>query len=181
MRAISVTEFATMSAAKLRLTEAQYLFEQFKAVRNAEPNHGLFLLTVYFDSLLFCLISIEEMVDTATKSTLRQIDSFRFFKALRNITSHHSVLSGIHGKFDRPISRNISVHMGGQAEFSEQFFLLPDKLRTIFDSVEKERQREKPNLDAARVYLSTLETSGKQIMLVDLVENAIADIERHIV
>jgi hypothetical protein len=181
MSKIPAGQFAAMSAPLLRLTEAKYLFDQFKSARNAEPNHGLFLLTVYFDSLLFCLVSIEEMADTPTRKKLCAVPSFLFFKALRNITTHHIVLSGIKGKFERPISRIVSVGVGCQVEFSEQFFLLPDKLRNIFDSVLKERPYEKRTLDAAQSYLSQIEETGRQIMIVDLIQTVISEVEPHVV
>ncbi|MHB1579109.1 MAG: hypothetical protein ACYCTK_08615 [Acidithiobacillus ferrooxidans] len=180
MSKIAADQFAEMSAPMLRLTEAKYLFDQFKSARNAEPNHGLFLLTVYFDAFLFCLVSIEEMVDTTTRDNLRAIPSFLFFKALRNIATHHSVLSGINGKFDRPISRIASVGVGCSVEFSEQFFLLPDKLRAIFDAVLKERPSEKLTVEAARNYLSQLEASDTTIMLVDIIQVVVSEVEPHV-
>lgn len=180
MNKIAAEQFAAMSAPMLRLTEARYLFDQFKSARNAEPNQGLFLLTVYFDAFLFCFISIEEMVDTATRGKLRAIPSFTFFKALRNIATHHSVLSGVKGKFARPISRIVSVGVGCNVEFSEQFFLLPEKLRAIFDAVLQERPGEKRTIEAARSYLSQLENTGKQIMLVDLTQAVVSEVEPHV-
>ena len=180
MNKIAVTGFAEMSAPFLRLTEAKYLFDQFKHARNADPNYGLFLLTVYFDSLLFCFVSIEEMVDTSTRDKIRAIQSFAFFKALRNISTHHSVLSGLKGKFSRPISRIVSIGMGCNVEFSEQFFLVPDKIRVIFDAVLIERPGEKRTIESARNYLASLEATNTQIMLVDLIQAAITDIEPHV-
>jgi hypothetical protein len=180
MNNIAASEFAEMSAPMLRLSEAKYLFEQFKSARSSEPNLGLFLLTVYFDSLLFCLVSIEEMADVSTRDKLHKVPSFVFFKALRNITTHHSVLSGVKGKFARPISRTVSIGVGCKVEFSEQFFLLPEKLRDIFDSILMERPREKHTLDLARSYLAQLEATGKQIMLVDLIQSVISDVEPHV-
>ena len=177
---IPVNQFAKMSPALLRLSEARYLFDQFKSARNSEPNHGLFLLTVYFDAFLFCLVSIEEMVDTATRDKLRTTQSFIFFKALRNIATHHSVLSGIQGKFERPIARLVSVGVGCSVEFPEQFFLVPEKLKTAFDVVLQERPRERRTIEAARNHLSQLETSGREIMIVDLIQAAISDIEPHV-
>jgi hypothetical protein len=180
MTHISVTDFSDMSAPKLRLAETKHLFELFKTARNVEPNYGLFLLTTYFDSLLFCLISIEEMTDAETRSKLRSLESFLFFKALRNIATHHSVLSAIRGKFERPIARIVSVGIGAPVEFSEQFFLVPDRLERIFDSILLERPGEGRTIESARRYLSTLKARGGQIMVVDLVQGVINDIEPHV-
>jgi hypothetical protein len=180
MNTISVDHFAEMSAPMLRLTEAKYLFEQFKSARNAEPNYGLFLLTVYFDSFLLCFASIEDMVDQPTRRKLRSVPSFVFFKALRNIATHHSVLSGLKGKFPRPISRLVSVGIGAPVEFSEQFFLLPDKLRNIFDAILMERPNQKRTIEAAQAYLAGLEAPGTKIMIVDLIQTAITEVEPHV-
>ena len=180
MLKISATEFSEMTPAQLRLAETQHLFEQFKAARNAEVNHGIFLLTTYFDALLFCLVSIEEMISADRKQALRSIDSFVFFKALRNIATHHSVLSGVKGKFERPISRIVSVGIGCTVAFSEQFFLAPEKLEAIFDSVLQEWPGERRTIDIARRYLSSLKQRGRDIMLVDLVEAVISEIAPHV-
>ena len=178
---IPASEFFDLSAPMLRLNEAKYLFEQFKSSRNAEINYGLFLLTTYFDSFLFCLISVEEMVEDETQKSLRNLDSFLFLKALRNISTHHSVLSGVKGKFPRPISRIVSVGVGCSPEFSEQFFLIPERLRDIFDKILSERPSEKYTLAGARRYLDQLESSGKKIMLVDTIHSALTEIEQHVV
>jgi hypothetical protein len=178
---IAAIEFAEMSAPLLRLTESKYLFDQFKRSQNTDINYGLFLLTVYFDSLLFCFVSIEEMVDVATRDKLRSIQSFIFFKALRNISTHHSVLSGLKGKFTAPISRIVSIGIGCEVDFSEQFFVTPERLREVFDAILKERPREKRTIEGARNYLADLEAKGGHIMLVDLIQTAITDIEPHIV
>lgn len=177
MKSISVNEFSAMSAPELRLREVKYLFEKFKAARNSEPNCGLFLLTVYFDSLLFCLISIEEMVDQATKDRLRALDSFSFFKALRNITGHHSILSSSKGKFERPVSRIVSVGVGCSVEYAEQFVLLPVKLEAVFANLLAERPRERKTIEKARSYLASLRFKPGDMLLVEAIQGAIAEVE----
>ncbi|MDH4425601.1 MAG: hypothetical protein QE495_04060 [Acidovorax sp.] len=179
MKKITVTEFAEMSPPVLRLAEAHYLFAQFKSARNTE-NHGLFLLTVYFDALLFCSVSIEEMVDAATRDKLRSIPVFLFFKALRNIATHHSVLSGFNGKFTRPIARVVYAGVNCNVEFAEEFFLLPDRLKTIFDAVLQARPSERHTIDPARSYLAGLESTGNKIMIVDLIQSVISEVESHV-
>lgn len=177
MKSISVTEFSAMSAPELRLNEVKYLFECFKAARNSAPNCGLFLLTVYFDSLLFCLVSIEEMVDQATKDRLRALSSFSFCKALRNITGHHSILSSSNGKFERPVSRIVSVGVGCSVDFAEQFVLLPEKLEVVFDRILAERAGERKTIEKARNYLVSLRGKQGDILLVDAIQSAITEIE----
>lgn len=175
------SDFSDMSPAQLRLAEAKYLFECFKGSRDTHPDQGLFLLTVFFDSFLFCLVSIEEMVEDETRNRLRALDSFMFFKALRNITTHHSVLSGVKGKFERPISRVVSIGYGCEGQFGAQFFLIPEKLEKIFGHILIERKGQKKTIEMARGHLSTLTAIGGTIMLVDVIEGVISDIEQHIV
>ncbi|MBI2398448.1 MAG: hypothetical protein HYV17_11685 [Xanthomonadales bacterium] len=174
---VSVSDFAGLSAAQLRLEEAKHLFELFEAAQDAEPNYGLFLLTTYFDSLLFCLVSIEEMVDAQTKYKLNSLGSFKFFKALRNIATHHSVLSGVQGKFDRPIARIVSVVGSSKDTPSEQFYVMPDKLESIFASILRLRKQEEPTIDAARAFLQVLKSRGERILVADLIRSVIADVE----
>lgn len=150
MSDISAADFLEMNPAHVRLQETRQLFEHFKSARNAKPNCGLFLLTTYFDALLFCLVSIEEMVSVRTQRILRSLDSFLFFKALRNITAHHIVLSGIKGKFERPIARVVYVGIGCAPEFSEQFYVISERLEAILDAVLAERPGERGTIEGAR-------------------------------
>lgn len=180
MPKISAADFLELTPAQLRLAETRHLFELFKAARNAEVNYGLFLLTTYFDALLFCLVSIEEMIPADRRVALRSVDSFIFFKALRNIATHHSVLSGIKGKFERPISRLVSVGVGSTPAFSEQFFLVPDKLEVIFDSVLQERPSERRTIEIARRYLSSLRQGERDIMIVDVVDEVISEVTPYV-
>ncbi|WP_312252481.1 hypothetical protein [Stenotrophomonas sp.] len=170
-------DFAAMSAPLLRLNEAKFLLNRFNASRNVDPNEGLFLLTVYFDSFLFSLISVEEMVDDQTRAALRAMDSFLFFKALRNVSTHHSVLSGLHGKFERPISRKVSIGIGCDVDYSEQFYFIPERLRDVFKQVLAERQGEKWTLAGAGRYLDALEAAGGDIMVADSASSVVRDVE----
>ncbi|PSD23139.1 hypothetical protein C7E13_12340 [Stenotrophomonas maltophilia] len=120
------------------------------------------------------------MVDEETRQKLRAIDSFLFFKALRNVATHHCVLSGLKGKFARPIARVVSVGVGCPVEFSEQFFFIPERLREVFNKVLAERPGERRTLESARRYLERLEARGGNIMVVDAVEIVIAEIEQNV-
>jgi hypothetical protein len=182
MSVVPAAEFIELSPARVRLLESRHLFEQFKLARNSKPNHGLFLLTTYFDALLFCLVSVEEMVPADTRQRLRSLDSFLFFKALRNITTHHIVLSGAKGKFERPIARVVSVGVGCTPDFSEQFYVIAEQLEAIFDAVLIERPGERTTIEGARRYLASVVAQGDTpIMLVGLVGGVLAEVERHVV
>lgn len=99
--AIVLTEqLSQISPAALRLAEADFVLRMFREATKARHDETRFLLTTYFDAFLFCYVSIEEMVEEASlKSKIQAIPIFSFFKALRNIATHHCVLSGVKGKF----------------------------------------------------------------------------------
>lgn len=177
MKNVTASEFSTMSAPELRMSEVRYLFDRFKAARNSQPNCGLFLLTVYFDSLLFCVISIEEMVEPGTRRELRSLNSFSFLKALRNITGHHSILSSSSGKFDKPVSRVVSVGVGCTPEFSEQLVLRPEKMKAVLQALIAERPQERYTVEKARQHLAALQENGSDLFLVKIIEEAIAEVE----
>ncbi len=116
------------------------------------------------------------MVEQERKKALLAIDSFLFLKALRNIATHHCVLSGIKGKFERPVVRLISVGVGTTVPFAEQFILVPEKLEIIFSAILSARRREARTIDGARRYLATLQLTGEDIFLVNVVEEALTDV-----
>lgn len=179
MPSISTAQFFLLSPARARLAEARYLFSQLRSASDNQNDHAFFLLTVYLDSLLFCLISVEEMVDEKTKKVLQQIDSFMLLKSLRNIAAHHAILPGTTGKYERPIARVVDA--GVPPDF-EAFFLLPTKLRTIFDKRLAEcPKRDVKTFAAARRYLSKIEASGERIMIAELIDTVFSDIESHVI
>ena len=181
MTQISVEDFVHLTPAALRLAEVKFIFERFKDSGKADHNSTLFLMTTYFDAFLFCLVSIEEMTSGTERDTIRELKVFRFFKALRNITTHHSVLTGIRdSKFPRPIARIVSIAVGCQVEDAAKFFVIPEKLHFIFDEIVKERPREKRTIDSARDFLVELSNSGKDILVAELMQLAIAEIEPHV-
>jgi len=163
----------SMSAAspsRLRFAEAEYFHTQF--LKNCGPPvDSYFLMVCYFDAFLFALISVEEMVSDAAKDHLRANSEFRFLKALRNISSHHSVLGAAlsDSKFPRPFLRVISVSAGGAPNDSSRLKFRFDVLRSIFDAVEAECPQESRTLSVARAFLQELEDRKVQeVFLEDL-------------
>jgi hypothetical protein len=130
-------------------------------------------MVCYFDSFLFSIVSVEEMVDATTKETLRNIDVFRFVKALRNITGHHSVLAGQQSgtKFIRPFNRHIVD--GDDRHASSNLAISYDNFRTIFNAVEAEWPREKPTLDVARSFLSKIEAGPQPVYIERVLRDAL--------
>lgn len=154
------------TAAQLRYREAEFFYSQFIA-NSGPPRDSYFHMICYFDAFLFALVSVEEMIDDTAKSHLRGIDVFRFVKALRNITMHHSVLAAPQpgAKFERPFSRHISESIGGVSEAPAELAIRYDIFRGIFDAIETERPFEKKNLKAVRKYLSKLENRAQPVFL----------------
>ena len=157
-----------LSPAKLRCHEAERFLELF--VKSCgPPRDSYFEMICYSDAFLFALISVEEMVDAKTKSKLHGKPMFRFLKALRNITTHHSNLSlaSSGSKFPRPFVRHIKDSVESSARLCFKF----EVLRKIFDLIEKERPKDKNALNHARIFVNSLEGLGKPVFL----ENVFAD------
>lgn len=179
---LSATEFAGLSPSKLRLKEAEFFLEQLKNAGTIDHNATLFQMTAHFDAFLFCYVSIEEMLPAFNREKLKSIGVFRFFKALRNISTHHSILTGIKdSKFERPIGRVLQIGVGCHVIETAKFFLLPDKLRSIFDALLIERPRDKNIIDAARLFLDDIANSKQQIFLVELMQVALTEAAFHVV
>lgn len=133
----------------------------------------------YFDAFLFALATVWDMSQTDVRTRLKAIGVFRFFKALRNVAAHHSILAaGVAGnKFERPFSRESNVSAGGPQNDSSRLFFRLDILRQIHDAVETERPHEMRNIDVARSYISELEERGARVYLEDIMEEAIQAVE----
>ncbi|WP_295432378.1 hypothetical protein [uncultured Thiodictyon sp.] len=158
------------------MREAEFFLERLKEAGTADYNDTLFLMTAYFDAFVFCYVSIEEMLSDPKKEALRELSIFRFFKALRNISTHHSILTGIRdSKFERPISRVVSVGVGCHVAETAKFFLLPDKVHVIFDALLLERPKEKYTIDPARTFLDEISRSNDTIYLTNLMQRALSE------
>lgn len=92
----------------MRLAEAIFFYRKFVGACGP-PKDSLFEMVAYFDAFLFTLVSIEEMVSGSQKNALNSIDVFKFAKAARNVTTHHSVLAAPNQPigFDRSLYREI--------------------------------------------------------------------------
>ena len=159
----------------MRFKEAEYFHSQF--LKNCgPPRDSYFLMVCYFDAFLFTLISVEEMVSACAKKQLLACNEFRFLKALRNISSHHSVLGAAltDSKFHRPFSRVISENIGGLQIASSRLKLRFDVLHTIFDAVQKERPSEANTLNIARTFLQELEKQKiQEVFLEELMKRGL--------
>lgn len=162
----------------LRLAQAKHCLDLFNHA--SKPNDDCwFDMAMYFDAFLFCFVSIEEMVPKAIKEQIQTIESFKFFKALRNITTHHSIIAGASpaAKFPKPLVRSIPMSIGTIETDPVEFKLKPDVLRLIFDEILKVRPYDRKTIDPARNFLNALEVDGQSIYIRHVMDTAIEDIE----
>ncbi len=129
----------------------------------------------YFDAFLFALASVHDMAPQLVRNKLDDIGVFRFFKVLRNVTAHHSVLAAtIAGnKFQRPFSRHMSISIGGSPNDSSRLVFRLDILHDILNAVEKEWPPEKKNLNVARDFINTLEARKSHVFLEEIMSEAV--------
>jgi hypothetical protein len=166
---------ANTPPALLRLMHAEHFLAEY--VRHSGPPVDSYWLMVgYFDAFLFALASVHDMASQLIRDKLATISTFRFFKALRNVTAHHSVLAATvtGSKFQRPFLRHVSVSVGGPPNDSSRLVFRLDVLRQILDAVENERPHEKRNLDIARGYINELEARRTHVFLEDVMSEALA-------
>jgi len=154
----------SLTPPQLRACEAER-FLQLYLESCAPPHDSYFDMICHSDAFLFTLISVEEMVDSQCHGRIGGIPVFRFLKALRNITTHHSVLASAapDSKYPRPFSRLITDGDRGIAS-ARLFFNFP-VLREVLDALELERPWEKKYFDCAREYISGLEASNSRVFL----------------
>jgi len=181
MTSIRAIDVSQLSAPALRLAQAEQFFTLFNQA--SRPGGDCwFDMAMHFDAFLFCFVSIEEMVPAEIKVRLRSVGSFKFFKALRNITAHHSVIAGASpaAKFPRPVVRYIPDSLGASEMEPVEFKLKPDRLRIIFEEILNVRESEKWTIEAARSFLDDLEAAGRPIFIRQLMELAIAEMRPHV-
>ena len=167
-------DMASLSPAEIRLKQSTAFLAHFNHASRA--NHDCwFEMSMYFDAFLFCFVSMEEMVDSQAKNALQNTPSFRFFKVLRNISTHHSILSGASpkSKFPRPLTRYIPETSGAPETEQVEFRLKPDVLRSIFDQVAVEVKHERANIEVAKDFLASLEVNGGHIHIRHVMQKAI--------
>jgi len=171
-------EMAPLSTPQLRHREASYFCSEFIA-HCGPPYDSYFHMVCYFDAFLSALTSVEEMVDDASKAKLRGSDRFRFIKALRNISTHHSVLasSQLDSKFIRPFTRHIFNSVGDTQASSGNLAINYDRFRVMFDAIEAERPSEKHTIAVAKSHLSALEARPQPVFLEQIMHESLAEVE----
>ncbi|MBF0550409.1 MAG: hypothetical protein HQK60_07730 [Deltaproteobacteria bacterium] len=161
----------------LRLAHAEHFLNEYLR-HSGPPIDSYFLMIGYFDAFLFALASVWDMANKEEKDRLKAYRGFRFFKVLRNITVHHSILAAMidENKFQRPFSRETTIVGGGPQSFSSRLFFRLDVLREILSAVEREHKKEKCNLDVAREYIAEIESRGlAHVYLEDIMSEALKE------
>ena len=169
-------ELALLTSPQLRRSEAEYFCSQF--LKACGPPDSYFKMISYFDAFLFTLVSIEEIVDETKKAALRGNDTFRFVKALRNVTAHHSILASSQqdSKFVRPLRREIKAGLGISGIDEGRLSINFTRFREIFNAVQAERPGEIHTLEAARKYLDHLETQPQPIYIAQVLQHALSEV-----
>lgn len=114
--------------------------------------------------------------DPQIKRAIQDIPVFMFFKALPNVATRHCVLSGVEGKFPRPITRFVKVGAPENAVFC----IVPDKVEFIFSEVAKVYPREKKTLEAVRGFLDSLTEMEGDVLVRELMTRAIESVEPYV-
>lgn len=151
----------------LRFKEARALYEDFVA-SCAPPHDSHFHMITYFDAFLFLYVSVEEMVSRGTKKKLNELDVFKFLKAARNVTTHHSILASPNQRngFERPLSRHIDEGQPGNV--SARFQIRPEKFREIFALAAKRFPTGQKAFEEGEKYLEILEAREDNIFIEDV-------------
>jgi hypothetical protein len=155
-------EISKTDPAFFRYLEAKYLCGRFLD-SCGPPRDSYFQMILYFDAFLFCFVSIEEMVSPEEKKGLNQLDIFKFLKAARNVTTHHSILAAPiqKGEFVRGVSRDINENTGGsQPIASARFRVNTENFRKTFSLAAKKWPRNKSGFQAGEKYLNRIEANG---------------------
>lgn len=150
----------------LRLEGARYLYKKF-IDSCGPPCDSYFHMITYFDAFLFSYVSIEEMTDMETKKKLNTLDVFKFLKASRNITTHHSILAAPNQRndFERPFSR--IIHDGNTGITSANLQVKIEKFREIFNLASEKYSRGKKGFQESEEYLQIIEASGKDSIFIE--------------
>ena len=155
-------EISKTDPAFFRYLEAKYLCGRFLD-SCGPPRDSYFQMILYFDAFLFCFVSIEEMVSPEKKKELNQLDIFKFFKAARNVTTHHSILAAPFQKngFVRGLSRDIYESTGGsQPIASARFKVNTENFRRIFSTAANRWSNGKRVFQKGKAYLNRIEANG---------------------
>jgi hypothetical protein len=153
----------------MRFYEAIYFFKQF-ILFSGPPRDCYFLKIAYLDGFLFSLVSIEDM-NSDLGERLNDISIFKFFKALRNLTTHHSVLAAPlqTESFERPLSRHIYEGVFS----SERSQLSIEALCDDFDIASERYPRGKKVFDYGKNYLQELKGRGNKVYWDELMKEVL--------
>lgn len=132
----------------LRLQESVRMLELYNRAQG-ERYDSYFDMICFSDAFLFLLVSVEELTTEEARAALKLLPIFQFLKQMRNVTAHHSVLTGSNAanKYARPVSRHVFADGGG----GRMSFYLP-RIEVLLNLRASERPREKPSIDVALTF-----------------------------
>ncbi len=171
-------QISQADSALLRYTEAKYLHGQFRA-HCGPPRDSYFHMIVYFDAFLFCFISIEEMINEESSNSLNSKDVFKFLKAARNVTTHHSILAAPPGAqtagFQRPFGRIGDVSIGVSHPYgSAKLQVNLDVFERVFDTAADRWPRGRASFAAGKAYLTRKQSEGlSEIFIEDVMKEGL--------
>jgi hypothetical protein len=152
----------------LRYEGARHLYEKFIA-SCGPPRDSYFHMITYFDAFLFSYVSIEEMIDENAHKRLNELDVFKFLKAARNITTHHSILAAPkqRGEFERPFSRIIDD--GNTGITFARLRVRIEKFRQIFALAAQKYPKGEKVFQESEEYLQRIEAAGADNVFIDAI------------
>lgn len=174
----SEPEISIANPALLRYNEASFFLSCFRT-SCGPPHDSYFEMIAYIDAFLFCLISVEDMLSEERKKLLRKKAVFKFLKAARNITGHHTILASPnqHGEYVRPFSRAI-IELPQSA--SARLRIKIKEFRDLFETAAKIYPSGRSGFKHAKHYLESFEAKGLQVIYIEdvLMEglNAVRDV-----
>lgn len=173
-------ELSQASPARIRLKESEYLYRQFLSYCGP-PVNSYFPMNVYLDAFLFCSVSIEEMVPKDLGEKLNSTDVFKFLKAARNATTHHSPLAAPAGAqtlgFLRPFNRHVSESVG-KGPSSSRLCLNVKAFEEVFELAAAKYRKGSKTLQAGKNYLSRLDSEKENVFIEGIMRDALKTIQK---
>lgn len=179
----SEAELKQLHPKDLRMQEAFYFYDMFLVscgqapIRlSTPPAENQFLWITFADGFLAMLVSVEEMVDDATRSAMLQSDLYHFVKQLRNITVHTTVLGARkHSHGAAPLVSRIIDVGGRRGDFVDPKIDI-ERIRRQLDRIIKNQPKKfRGHVAGTRKFLRDLRRRGNEyVILREVFEEALA-------
>jgi hypothetical protein len=178
-------EVFSLRPAELRFREACHFLNLFRQTSGLRVPLGesRFLWVTNADVFLMTIASIRDVEGGIYKNKLMERDLFRFVQVMRNLTTHHFVVTSPWASF---INRDISVHAGsppvGAIDWEEPKLVQATVLRGLdqyetdlkAEAKSKRYKNEEHNIDAARKWAQ--ENLTDPMKLSDVFEEVVKEV-----